>query len=92
MNYLDLASHSDAELLVGAFDEDQPPYVMGDEIDRRFGEGANDRLASYFTASHASGEDMTQMACDDTDLLVEIAKGEHVHTTPTCRCGARQPQ
>lgn len=60
------------------------------EIDRRFGVGASDRLSGYFTASHADADDMIRVVADDPDLIVEIAKGEHICTpAPVCRCGAR---
>ena len=84
-------------LLVLAFIEDQAPYLANAELDRRFGDGASDRLASYYTDSHASLGDVQRMAWTETNLLVEIAKGQHTCTAlgqhhphnRICRCGAR---
>lgn len=83
-------------VLVLAFREDEAPYLANAELDRRFGDGASDRLASYYTASHASLADVQRMAWTETNTLVEIAKGEHTCTAlgqhhphnRICRCGA----
>lgn len=53
------------------------------EMESRWGADASDLLAEYFTASHASYEDMARMAREQADLLVEVAKGEH-------DCGAHE--
>lgn len=54
------------------------------EMEARWGAGSNDHLASYFTASHASYDDMIRMAAEMTDILVEVARnGEH-------DCGAHE--
>jgi len=53
------------------------------EMEKRWGAGASDGLAEYFTASHASYDDMARMAREQADLLVEFARGEH-------DCGAHQ--
>lgn len=53
------------------------------EMESRWGADTDDNLAEYFTASHASYEDMGRMARESADLLVEIAKGEH-------DCGSRE--
>lgn len=53
------------------------------EIEVRWGAEAHDNLAEYFTASHASRDDMLRLAREQADLLVEIAKGEH-------DCGAHE--
>ena len=60
------------------------------EIERRFGEGANDVLASYWTAAHADGADGDRQAHEDPQTLIEIANGTHQHASVnggTCKCG-----
>lgn len=44
------------------------------EIDRRFGEGASDRLAGYTTAWRFSPVEMLDWAADHIDECVEVAK------------------
>lgn len=84
---------SDRELFTRAFSAEENDPEADQEIDRRFGYGACDLLASYFTASHASTADTLRMANEQTDLLAEIARDQHRCTRregigSRCRCGA----
>jgi hypothetical protein len=46
----------------------------GDEIERRFGEGANARLGDWFTATHASPDDMLWHAVNNWQELEKVAR------------------
>lgn len=73
----EILTNADLELVYHCMDS------ASQEIEARWGADASDNLAEYFTASHASYEDMVRMARESADLLVELAKGEH-------DCGAHE--
>jgi hypothetical protein len=64
-----------------------------DEMDRRFGEGASDRTADWFTAMKASPEDILEWAKERPEQLAEIARGHDCDNrsvnqgTGRCWCG-----
>jgi hypothetical protein len=84
-----LIEASDADILAAMFlaDEERgecsnaPAVVSAHsldwEVERRFGEGALDRLSNYCTASHMTHTEMVQAARTETGLMVEIAKDAH---------------
>lgn len=87
---MNLQTASDADILAATFlaDEERGEAYPGNpvlfaaieldhEIERRFGEGALDQLASYTTANHMTHVEMVQEARTETGLMVEIAKGTH---------------
>lgn len=113
MDYHDLIKLDDAQLLqrltkldAKVYDGDPQPGLdeleveldlAGQEVNRRFGTDACDLLASYWTASHAAADDRVRDAEEMPEVLVEIAKGEHVHRPSerrngNCICGVQAEQ
>jgi hypothetical protein len=90
---INLQDLSDRDLFVRSFQLDDARSGEGDisytdevereareaetEIERRFGAGANDALADYFTVVKADRDDMISTAREYPERLVEIARGEH---------------
>lgn len=78
---IDLSTLSDRDLFARAYDvaegEMDLPLedAMEDELARRFGEGATDNLAHWFTVTKASEEDMARWAREEPRRLAEIARG-----------------
>jgi len=48
---------------------------LSDEVDRRFGKGACDNISSWSVVSKAGHEDLVQMAKDETEHMVDLARG-----------------
>jgi len=63
------------------------------EVTRRFGQDALNNLENWWTPSHASHEDVLQMAREETGRLVELLRGHNCdnqsvsQTTGVCWCG-----
>lgn len=110
----DIKTLNDRDLLVRSFQLDDARSGMSDiaytdeiereareaevEVERRFGEGANDRLADWFTHTRATHEEMVEDATERTERVVEIARGHDCDndgltvTGPQERRGPRNPE
>jgi len=88
------AEMGDADIDPRLVDEAEAELAMLEaEVTRRFGENALDNLANWWTPSHASHEDVLQMAREETDHLVELLRGHNCDNesvnqcTGCCWCG-----
>lgn len=74
---------TDRQLFVSLMVSDRPDLeevsdrtyaTLSEEVDRRFGEGAADRLGSVTTATKMTYKEMLDWACEYPDQCVEAAR------------------
>lgn len=88
----------EADRLLGDVDEpvDDLPAAesnaaaLSGEVDRRFGEGACENISSWSVVTKASHEDLIRMAQDETEHMIDLARGHACDNGSLTATGPRQ--